>query len=90
MRHYTGRCPYSQVVFLNIYLIVMNLMKTVAKNIRKYKSLQDVSYLKIAKKAGIPFTTLETILYKKRRDLKVSTLQKIAKALKVSVDDLLQ
>ena len=66
----------------------MSLIKTVAKNIRKYKDAQKTSFLKIAKKAGIPFTTLETILYKKRSDLKVSTLLAIANALNVSLDDL--
>jgi transcriptional regulator with XRE-family HTH domain len=68
----------------------MDLIKTIAKNIRKLKVRQKTSFLKIAKKAGIPFTTLETILYKKRADLKISTLMAIAKALKVSLDELVK
>lgn len=68
----------------------MNLARTIAKNIRKHKNSQGTSFLRIAKKAGIPFTTLETILYKNRADLKVSTFLAIAKALKVSLDDLVK
>ena len=67
----------------------MDLAKIIAKNIRKYKTVQGTSFLKIAKKAGIPFATLETILYRSRKDMKLSTIFKIAKALKVKVDDLL-
>jgi transcriptional regulator with XRE-family HTH domain len=68
----------------------MNLNRVIAKNIRKYKELQKISFIKIAKKAKIPFTTLETILYKKRNGLNISTLLKISKALNVKLDDLIK
>lgn len=68
----------------------MGFAKRISKNIRKYKKEQKTSFLKIAKRADIPFTTLETILYKKREDLKVSTFLAIAKALGVKLDDLLK
>jgi len=68
----------------------MTINQRISKNIRKFKKEQKTSFRKISKKAGIPFTTLETILYKKREDLKVSTLLAIAKALSVKLDDLIR
>ena len=68
----------------------MSNVKIIAKNIRKYKELRKTSFLKVAKKAGIPYTTLENILYQRVQDVQISTLQKIAKALGVKVDDLIK
>jgi DNA-binding Xre family transcriptional regulator len=68
----------------------MDIVKTVAGNIRKYKNIRKTSYLKIAKKADIPFATLENIIYLRINDIKITTLLKIAKALQVSIDDLVK
>jgi len=66
----------------------MHLTKNIARNIRKYKGDRNISFLRIAKKAGIPYTTLENIIYSRKNDVQVSTLLKIAKVLGVSLDAL--
>jgi transcriptional regulator with XRE-family HTH domain len=67
----------------------MDLVEKVAKNLRKYR--KGLSLAKLAQKADVPVKTIETIYYKQRiRDIQVSTLQKIASALGVSVDELLK
>jgi DNA-binding Xre family transcriptional regulator len=46
--------------------------------------------LKLAKKAGLSYSSLENIIYVKKKDVQITTLQKIAKALNVSLDDLVK
>jgi transcriptional regulator with XRE-family HTH domain len=66
-----------------------SLIEAVARNIRKYK--KGLSLAKIAQKARVPVSTIETIYYKRRiKDIKASTLLAIAKALNVSTDDLIR
>lgn len=65
----------------------MGQVKTIANNINK---LRKVSIAKLAMKAGISQFTLQNILYVKKKDVQVSTLSKIAKALNVPMDDLLK
>ena len=72
-----------------VYSFTMDNMEKIIKNILKYKKKKNLSYLKIAKEAGIPFATLENIIYSRVSDVKVSTLSKIAKALTVKIDNLL-
>jgi len=62
-------------------------VKNIAKNIKKYKK---TSYSVLAIKAGINFSTLEKIIYPRIQDVQVGTLSKIAKALGVTVDDLIK
>ncbi|MBU1628003.1 helix-turn-helix transcriptional regulator [bacterium] len=62
-------------------------VRNIAKNIKKYKK---TSYSKLAKKAGINFSTLEKIIYPRVQDVQVGTLSKIATALGVKVDDLIR
>ena len=62
-------------------------VKNIAKNIKRYKK---TSYGNLAKKAGINFSTLEKIIYPRIQDVQVSTLSKIAKALGVTIDDLIK
>jgi len=66
----------------------VNVIKNVAKNIRKYR--KGVSLKKLAEKADIPVTTLEQIYYRCRNDILASTLIKIAKALQIPVDELVK
>jgi DNA-binding Xre family transcriptional regulator len=68
----------------------MDIIKTVAKNLRKYKNLRRTSFLKIAQKADIPYSSLENIIYQRINDTTISTLLKISKALDVKIDDLLK
>jgi len=48
------------------------------------------NHSELARKAGIPLSTLQKIIYKQKNDIKLSSLVAIAKALKVSVDELLR
>ncbi len=63
------------------------LVKKIAERIKKYRT---TSYALLAKKAGINFSTLEKIIYPRVQDVEVGTLSKIAKALGVTVDDLIK
>jgi DNA-binding Xre family transcriptional regulator len=62
-------------------------MDNISRNIRKYRK---ESFLKLAKKAGLSYSSLENIIYVKKKDVQITTLQKIAKALNVSLDDLVK
>lgn len=62
------------------------LVRKISKNIKKYRK---TSYLKLAEKAGVNFSTLEKIIYPRIQDVQISTLLKIARTLGVKVDDLL-
>jgi transcriptional regulator with XRE-family HTH domain len=65
-----------------------SVVSIIAKNIRKYRA--GMSLAKIAKKANLSMSTLETIYYRRRiADVKVSTLLAIAKGLNISIDQLL-
>ena len=64
-----------------------DLVKKIARRIRKYRK---TSYAILAKKAGVNFSTLEKIIYPRIQDVEISTLSKIAKALGVTVDDLIK
>jgi transcriptional regulator with XRE-family HTH domain len=64
------------------------VVSVVAKNIRKYR--EGLSLAKIAKRANLSMSTLETIYYRRRiTDIKASTLLAIAKGLNISTDQLL-
>jgi len=65
----------------------MTLIKKLSKNIRKcwHKSLYE-----LAKKAGIPYSTLGNIIFEHKKDVKLSTVIKIAKAMGKTVDDLIK
>lgn len=63
------------------------LVKKIALKIKKYRK---TSYTALAKKAGINFSTLEKIIYPRIQDVQISTLSKIARALGVTVDDLIK
>ena len=62
------------------------LVKNIARKIKKYRK---TSYSALAKKAGVNFSTLEKIIYPRVQDVQISTLSKIAAALGVKVDDLI-
>jgi DNA-binding Xre family transcriptional regulator len=68
---------------------VSDLIERIAKNIRKYR--KGMSLKTISQKSGIPFSTINTIYYKhKIKDVQVSTLLAVAKALNVSLDELIE
>ena len=65
----------------------MNLRKSVANNINKYRK---ISIAKLAEKAGISQFTIQAILYGNSMSVDGITLVKIAKALDVSIDKLVK
>jgi transcriptional regulator with XRE-family HTH domain len=69
----------------------MDYKKTIVKNIKKYCSLRDITYSELARKANIPLTTLQAILYDERyKEPRLSNAHSIAKALQISLDDLIK
>ena len=66
-----------------------NLIDVVSKNIRKYR--KGMSLKTISLKSGVPISTVNTIYYKhKIKDIRLSTVIAIAKALNVSLDQLVK
>ncbi len=63
------------------------IVKRIARNIKKYRK---TSYANLAKKAGMNFSTLEKIIYPRIQDVQITTLLKIAKALDISLDELVK
>jgi len=76
------------VNFVSIDILrLMTLIKKLSKNIRKR---WDKSLYELAKKAGIPYSTLGNIIFEHKKDVKLSTIIKIAKAMRVKVDELIK
>lgn len=68
----------------------MNYHQVIAKNTRKYCKYRKITFSELARRADIALTTLQGILYKSRKEPRISTVHSIAKALKVSIDDLVR
>lgn len=62
---------------------------TLARNIKKYRKKLRVSQDKLSKLAGITFHTISKIESGATLDPRIKTVEKIANALGVSVDNLL-
>ncbi len=65
-------------------------LPTIAKNIKKYRDKLGVSQDKLSKLAGVTLHTIAKIETNSTPDPHIETLHKIADALGVSVDDLIQ
>lgn len=57
-------------------------------NIFMYVNDKDITLKDISEAADIPFSTLNSFLYGDSKDIKLSTVVKLAKALNVSIDEL--
>jgi transcriptional regulator with XRE-family HTH domain len=69
----------------------MNYHQAIAKNIKKYCKLKDITYSELARMSGMQLVSLQALLYnKKRKDPRISTAHKIAKALNVTIDSLIK
>ena len=66
----------------------MELIDRIAKNIEAKRD--DLSIDKLSKKADIPASTIIKVLRKEVKDVRVSTLEALAKAFNCKVDDLLK
>ena len=65
-------------------------LPTIAKNIKKYRDKLGVSQDKLSKLAGVTLHTIAKIETGSTPDPRIETLRKIADALGVSIDDLIQ
>jgi transcriptional regulator with XRE-family HTH domain len=65
-------------------------LSTIAKNIKKYRDKLGISQDKLSKMAGVTLHTIAKIETGSTPDPRVETLRKIADALGVGVDDLIQ
>lgn len=72
-------------------MLAITLMETtkIASNIRRYRKKLNWSQEQVAREAGIPFTTYTKIENGTTKNPSIETLVKIARALKVSMDSLL-
>jgi len=63
-------------------------ISTIGKNIKKYRAKREISQDKLSKLAGITLHTITKIESGVTPDPRIGTVEKIAKALKVSLDEL--
>jgi len=67
-----------------------NNKSTIAENIRKYRNKMGVSQDRLSKIADVTYNTIIKIESGSNKNPTIETLAKIAKALGVGVDDLIQ
>jgi len=65
-------------------------MSTIGKNIKRYRQDKGLSQDKLSKLADLSLNTVVKIELDESPNPTIETIQKIAKALEVSVDDLLK
>jgi len=65
-------------------------MSTIGKNIKKYRQEKGISQDKLSKLADLSLNTVVKIELDESPNPTIETIQRIAKALEVSVDDLLK
>jgi transcriptional regulator with XRE-family HTH domain len=65
-------------------------MSTIGKNIKKYRQKKGLSQDKLSKLANLSLNTVVKIELDESPNPTIETIQRIAKALDVSVDDLLK
>lgn len=61
-----------------------------SENLKMYRKEKGFSKMKLSRKSNVSVRTIEHIEYSKTTNPKVLTLQKLSKALNVSVEDLLK
>lgn len=66
-----------------------DFMSAFRKNMFMYIEEKDITIKEISEEADVPFSTLNTLLYGNSKDIKLSTAVKLAKALNVSIDELI-
>lgn len=65
-----------------------NYMESFRKNVDLYLKEPGLTIRKLAEEAGIPFATLNNFLYNSTADVKLSTAISLARALGISIDEL--
>ena len=66
-----------------------DFMSAFRKNMFMYIDEKDITIKDISEESDVPFSTLNTFLYGNSKDIKLSTAVKLAKALNVSIDELI-
>lgn len=66
-----------------------NYMESFRQNLHMYLNESDITIKSLSECADVPFSTLNNILYSDVLDCKTSTVVKLAKALNITVDELL-
>ena len=67
-----------------------DFMSAFRQNMFMYIDEKDITIKDISEESDVPFSTLNTFLYGNSKDIKLSTAVKLAKALNVSIDELLE
>lgn len=67
----------------------VDLSEFFRRNIWKYAEGQDMTIVDVANKSDVPINTINSFLHRTSNDMKVSNVAKIAKALNVSIDELI-
>lgn len=67
----------------------VDLSECFRENIWKYAEEQDMTIVDVANKSDVPINTINSFLHRISNDMKVSNVAKIAKALNVSIDELI-
>ena len=67
----------------------MTTIEWISKGIEKECEYKEITYYLLAKKAGVPKTTLLNIVNKKIKNPGIYTLEKICKGLEMSILDFL-
>ena len=68
----------------------MEQIDLIVKNIDERRKIKNLTVDKLSKLADIPMATIVKIRQKLVKDVRISTLSAIAKALECSVDDLIK
>lgn len=63
-------------------------LSAIAKNMKKYRTMAGISQDKLSKLAGITLYTITKIESGATPDPRIETVKKIAKALKITLNDL--
>ena len=76
-------------IFLNLVSNDENYIESLIENIQMLRAYYGWSVNVLAKKADIPYDTLQTFLKGKAKDCNLSKIVKLAKVFNVSIDELI-
>jgi len=68
----------------------MNYHQQIATKIKKFCKNKGLTFSELARRSDLPLTTIQGLLYKSRKEPRLSTVHAIAKALRVSIEDLIK
>ncbi len=77
-----------KIISKNLFSNQENFMDSFRKNLDLYLSIPEVTIKALSEEANIPFATLNGLLYGDSKDCKLSTAIALARALGVSIDEL--